>query len=36
MVNNVQYKWITNGIESRQISKNMPIPEGWRKGRTHK
>lgn len=25
--------WITNGIETRKISKNDPIPEGWRTGR---
>ena len=28
------YKWITNGIENRQIAKNIPIPDGFRKGRT--
>ena len=28
------YKWITNGIESRQIAENITIPDGFRKGRT--
>ena len=28
------YKWITNGIESRHIAENIPIPDGFRKGRT--
>ena len=28
------YKWITNGIESRQIAENVTIPDGFRKGRT--
>jgi hypothetical protein len=36
MVNNVQYKWITNGIKSRQISTDQEIPQDWRKGRTRK
>lgn len=33
---NPQYgtMWVTNGLESRQIKKELPIPEGWRKGRT--
>lgn len=33
--NNSQYGtcWITNGIDSKKIHKNDPIPEGWRKGR---
>lgn len=25
--------WITNGVENRRISKNEPIPNGWRRGR---
>lgn len=25
--------WITNGIDSKQISKNLQIPDGWYKGR---
>ena len=28
------YKWITNGIENRQIAENITIPDGFRKGRT--
>lgn len=29
-----KYKWITNGIESICIAANLPIPDGFRKGRT--
>ena len=31
-----KYKWITNGIENRLIDKNIPIPDGFRKGVTRK
>ena len=27
------YKWITNGIENKRIDKNIPIPDGFRRGR---
>jgi len=32
---NSQYgkMWITNGMESKSIKKDQPIPHGWRKGR---
>ena len=32
---NSQYglQWITNGVESKKIKKEDPIPEGWNKGR---
>jgi hypothetical protein len=32
---NSQYgkHWITDGKESRSVKKELPIPEGWRKGR---
>jgi hypothetical protein len=25
--------WITNGISSKKIKNNLPIPNGWEKGR---
>lgn len=28
--------WITNGIENHYVSKELPIPEGWWHGMTHK
>lgn len=28
--------WITDGISSKKINKNDPIPDGWRKGRIMK
>jgi hypothetical protein len=33
---NSQYgtMWITNGAENRKIKKDLPLPEGWRKGRS--
>jgi hypothetical protein len=31
-----QIMYITNGIDSKFINKNEPIPDGWRKGRTFK
>lgn len=37
-VKNSQYgtMWITNGIDSKKISKEEQIPEGWKKGRVQK
>ena len=34
--NNSQFgtMWITNGIKNSKINRELPIPEGWRKGRT--
>lgn len=29
-------KWYTNGVESKQFSKNDKIPKGWEKGRINK
>ena len=28
--------WITNGITSRRVSPEDPIPEGWRRGKRHR
>lgn len=28
--------WITNGIETKQVKKDSPLPNGWRLGRTYK
>lgn len=35
-VKNSQYGtiWITNGTENKKMKKNLPLPEGWRKGRS--
>lgn len=27
--------WITNGVDNQVIRHNLPIPDGWRKGRVH-